>query len=101
MNDNCRQQEEPAILILQAAIMCVSHVCSLFLFVLLLRMNGMHRTQFDHSPSCNLITHVLTTYHMKLAHSTPLEQKRFDLRLLLPAFCNLWLSLVLMTGNLE
>ena len=53
------------------------------------------------SITCNLITHVLTTYHVKLAQSTALEQKRFDLRLLLPAFCNLWLSLVLMTGNLE
>ena len=53
------------------------------------------------SITCNLITHVLTTYHVKLAQSTALEQKRFDLRLMLPAFCNLWLSLVLMTGNLE
>ena len=53
------------------------------------------------SITCNLIMHVLTTYHMKLAQSTALEQKRFNLRLLLPAFCNFWLSLVLMTGNLE
>ena len=32
--------------------------------------------------------------HVKLAQSTALEQKRFDLRLLSPALRNLWLLLV-------
>ena len=65
-------------------------------------MNGMHRMQFDplHLDFLSLVsdreTHVLTIYHMKLAQSTALEQKCFDLRLLLPTPCNLWLPLVLL-----
>ena len=47
----CGRQEEPAILIsrLQVDITHASHVCSQHLFGLPLRMNGMHRTQFDHA----------------------------------------------------
>ena len=54
-----------------------SHVCSQNSFVLPLRMNGMHRTGFDHVrldlPSlviCNLIMCVLTICHVKLRQST-------------------------------
>ena len=38
---------------------------------------------------------VLTICHAKLMQSTALEQKRFNLRSLLPALHNLWLLLVL------
>ena len=34
---------------LQAIITHASHVCSVHSFELLLRMNGMHRAQFDHA----------------------------------------------------
>ena len=37
----------------------------------------------------NLITSILTTYHVKLTQSTALGQKRLDLRLLSPALCNI------------
>ena len=43
----------------------------------------------------DLITHVLTICHVKLTQSTVLEQKCFDLPLLWPALCNLWLLLVI------
>ena len=43
---------------------------------------------------CNLITGVLTFYHVRLAQSTALEQKCFGLRSSSPALCNLWLLLV-------
>ena len=39
--------------------------------------------------TCNLITRVLTTCHMKLTQRTAAEQKRFDLRSLSPALHNL------------
>ena len=64
-------------------------------------LDRMHRAQFDHArldlpPICNLITHVLIICHVKLMESTVLEQKRFGLRLLSPAFRNLWLLLVVL-----
>ena len=43
----------------------------------------------------NLITSILTTYHVKLTQSTELGQKRLDLRLLSPALCNIRLLLVM------
>ena len=43
----------------------------------------------------NLITSILTTYHVKLTQSTALGQKRLDLRLLSPALCNIRLLLVM------
>ena len=48
----CRWQEEPSILI-SMLLLCVfcTTVCSQHLFGLPLRMDGMHRTQFDHSHS--------------------------------------------------
>ena len=67
-----------------------------------LRMNRMHITQFDHarlitrvSITRNEITCILTICHVKLAQSIAMAQKRFDLRLLSPALCKLWLLLVL------
>ena len=95
----CGRQEEPAIL--KVVITHALHVCSQYSFGLPLkvRMDRMHRTQFDHArldllPTCNLITHVLTICHVKRMQSTVLEQKRFGLRLLSRAFRNLWLLLV-------
>ena len=45
---NCRQQEEPAILIFRLLLhMHRMYVASINLFGLPLKMNGMHRTQFD------------------------------------------------------
>ena len=38
--------------------------------------------------------HAFTIYHMNLVQSTALDQKRFDLLLLSPTLCNLWLLLV-------
>ena len=43
----------------------------------------------------NLITTILTTYHVKLTQSTALGRKRLDLRLLSPALCNIRLLLVM------
>ena len=40
---------------------------------------------------------VVTICYLKLSQSTALEQKRFELRLLSPAFHNLWLLLVYFT----
>lgn len=68
-----------------------SHVCSQHSFGLPLRMNGMHKTQFDRARFDFLPCRV------KLTQSTALEQKRLDLRSLSPAIPNLWLLLVL--GN--
>ena len=52
-----------------------------------LRMNGIHKTKFDHTRfdfyPRNLITLVLTIYHVNLTQSIALEQKpekRIDLR---------------------
>ena len=94
----CGREEEPAILISTFLLrMRRTYVAS---FGLPLRMNGMHRTQFDHthldlSTTRNLITRVLTICHVKLMQSTALEQKRFDLLSLSPTLHNLWLLLVL------
>ena len=64
-------------------------------FWLPLRMNGMHRAQFDCARldllSLVIWAHVLTIYHLKPTQSTTMEQKRFDLRSLSPALRNLWL----------
>ena len=57
----------------------------------------MHRT-FGPFTTGNLITRVLTIYHVKRTESTALEvleQERFDLRSLSPALRNLWLLLML------
>ena len=78
---------------------CVT-LCSQHLSGLPLRMNGMHRTQFGHT-HLDLLPLVIwscmgwTICHMKLRQSAALEQKRLDLRSLLPALPNLWLSLVI------
>ena len=67
-----------------------------------LRMNRMHRTQFEHSrlDLLSLDPRGLTIYHVKLVQSIALlEQKRFDLRSLSPALRNLWLLLVLYFGG--
>lgn len=68
-------------------------------FRLLLRM---HRTNVTASTKnefeCierNLITSILTTYHVKLTQSTALGQKRLDLRLLSPALCSIRLLQVM------
>ena len=58
-------------------IMHASYLCSQHSFGLPLRINGMHRTQFEPSISRNVITLVLTICHLKLTQSTALEQKRF------------------------
>ena len=88
----CGRQEEPAILI----------------FRLLLRMRGMygasirldfHGEWMDYTER-NLITRVLTNCHMKRTQSTAIEQKRFDLRSLSPALCNLCLLLVILCFSL-
>ena len=68
-----------------------SRVCSQHSFGLPLRMNGMHKLQFDRARFDVLPCRV------KLTQSTALEQKRLDLRSLSPAVPNLWLLLVL--GN--
>ena len=66
-------------------------------------MNGIHITQFDQARldliTRNLITRVLTICHTKLKLSTSLEQKRFNLRSLSPALCNLWSLLVYLTST--
>ena len=81
----CGQQEEPAILISRLLRMrCMYSVCGQHLFGLPLRMNGMHKTQFDHAfrPSSprNVIRacfdHLLSE---TWEQSTVLEQKRLDL----------------------
>ena len=76
-----------------------SHVCSQHSFGLPLRMNRKHVTQFNHA-HLDLLSLAFwscmfwpTICHVKLMQSTALEQKRFDLRSLLPTLCNLWLPL--------
>ena len=49
---------------------------------------------FGPSITHKLITRVLTIRQVKLAQSTALEQKRFDLRSWSPTFRNLWFLLV-------
>ena len=79
-----------------------SHVCSQHLFGLPLKMNRMHRTQFDHALlklqslviwSCLFWPSLMRNLREAL---TALEQKllTFDLRSLSPALHNLWLLLV-------
>ena len=48
---------------------------------------------FGPSITHKLITRVLTIRHVKLAQTTALEQKRFDLRSLSPTFRNFWFLL--------
>ena len=83
------RQEEPAILIsrLFLPMRRDSHVRSQHLFGLPLRMNVMHGTQFHHAR----IDHL----HVKLTQIIAMEQKRFDLRSLLPTLPNLCLLLVI------
>ena len=70
---NCRRQEEPAILILRL-LLCMLHVCSRQSFGLPLRMNRMHRMQFDHSFTHNLIRLVFIICHVKLMQSAVMEK---------------------------
>ena len=49
---------------------------------------------FGRSVTRNLITRVLTYYHVRRAQNIALERKGFDLRSLSPALPNLWLLLV-------
>ena len=52
----------------------------------------------------NLITRVLTNCHIKLTQSTAKERKRFDLKSLSPALCNLWVvtsNTLFFTSNLS
>ena len=57
--------------------------------------NTIHDHARSDLPSLLLIARVLIIYHAKLAQSTALQKKRFDLRSLSPALHNLWLLLVL------
>ena len=84
---------------LQVVITHASYVCSQHSFGPPLRMfsNGMHKTHFGSSITRNLITPVLTFYHVKHTQSTALVQKRFDVRSLSPALRNLWLLLDITT----
>ena len=59
--------------------------------------NALWSRAFGLSITRKLITRLLTICHVKLSQSTALEQKRFELRLLSPAFHNLWLLLVYFT----
>ena len=97
----CRWQEEPAILIsmLLHCVFCTT-VCSQHLFGLPLRMDGMHRTQFDHL-HLDLLSLVIWSCmlwpsdHMKHAQQQhALELKPFGLWSLSPALRNVWLLLV-------
>ena len=98
---NCRQQEEPAILIFRLLLhMHHMYVASINLFGLPLKMNGMHRTQFD-CLCLDFLSLIIWSlmfwpfYHVHLTQSTTLEQKGFNLWSLSPALCNLpwWKSL--------
>ena len=88
---------------LQVVIMHALHVCGQHSFGLPLRMNGMHKTQFDHA-RFDFLPRVIwsrmfqPSVKWNLCKSTVLEQKCFfhlDLRSSSPALCNLWLLLVL------
>ena len=88
---------------LQVVITHASRVCSQHSFGLPLRMNGMHRTQFDRAPldilSLVIWSRVLTICHVKLTQSAAMEQKRkkrliAGYRSLSPALRNLLLLLV-------
>ena len=87
---------------LQVVITHASHVCSLHSFGLPLRMNGMHRTQFDRARfdlrPLVIWSRVFWPSVTRNLHkaSTAMEQKRLDLWSLSPALPNLWLLLVLL-----
>ena len=55
--------------------------------------NAIWSRAFRFSITRNLITRVLTICHVKLAQSTTMEQKRFDLQSLSSALCDLYLLL--------
>ena len=91
---------------LQIVITHASHICCQHSFEFPLRMNGMHGKQFDHEH--------LAFYHSQSDHacfdylsrkfyakhtSTAMQQKRFDLRSLLPALRNLCLFLVVIKNR--
>ena len=84
----CRRQEEPGILIFRSLLRMRSTytVCS---------QPALIQTSIENDWNSTLIMRVLTTYHVKLTQSTALGQKRLDLRLLSPAFCNIRLLLVM------
>ena len=77
---------------LQFVITHASHVCSQHSFELPLRMYGMHRTQSDHACFDQL------SHETYAKHSD--RPKRFDLRSLSPALCNVWLLLVILYFSL-
>ena len=77
---------------LQVVITHASHVSSLHSFGLPLRMKH-HYERLALLSLMHALTRVLTICHVKLAQSTALEQKRFDLRLLSPTFRNFWVLL--------
>ena len=56
--------------------------------------NAIWSREFQTSIPRYQITRVLTIWHVKPTQSTALEQERFDVRSLSPAFHNLWLLLV-------
>ena len=56
--------------------------------------NAIWSREFQTSIRRYQITRVLTIWHVKPTQSTALEQERFDVRSLSPAFHNLWLLLV-------
>ena len=56
--------------------------------------NAIWSREFQTSIPRYQITRVLTIWHVKPTQSTALEQERFDVRSLSPAFHNLWLILV-------
>ena len=56
--------------------------------------NAIWSREFQTSIPRYQVTRVLTIWHVKPTQSTALEQERFDVRSLSPAFHNLWLLLV-------
>ena len=81
--DFCGRQEKPAILIFRLLLRMHRTQVMPASVGLPLRMNGMQRTlmwsrAFGTSISRNLITRVLTIYHVKLTQSTAFAQKRFE-----------------------
>ena len=59
--------------------------------------NALWSRAFGLSITRKLIARIVTICYLKLSQSTALEQKRFEVRLLSPAFHNLWLLLVYFT----
>ena len=76
---------------LQVVITRASHVCSPHSFGLPLRMNGMHRTQFDHA-LLDLLSLEISSCEFDHACFDHLSRETFNLRSLSPALRNLWLS---------